>query len=212
MAIQRGKRNLPDMVGLAALVKGDIVPKPDGIIVSDLPLKPLPACARALSILAIFSLWACADPVHDQEVAALGPEKSGVRTGPLHRPGQPCVLCHQLGSDDPFTVAGTVYATPDKTVPLTMVKVQLVDSQGSRLATFTNCAGNFFVRPFEWKFQYPIWVTLAAEDQLIDMESPIYRDGSCATCHVDPKNPTSAGHVFLLGDETDTLPAGYYCR
>ena len=53
----------------------------------------------------------CYDPVHDQEVAALGGEAPGVSPGPTHRPGQPCNVCH--GGVGPanlrFSVAGTVY-------------------------------------------------------------------------------------------------------
>ena len=41
-------------------------------------------------------------------------EAPGVRRGPLHRPGQPCLLCHDgaLGDPQRFTVAGTVFQTP----------------------------------------------------------------------------------------------------
>src|SRR5207249_3431097 len=37
---------------------------------------------------------ACGDPVHDDAVAALGPEAPGVRPGPTPRPGQPGLTCH----------------------------------------------------------------------------------------------------------------------
>ena len=52
------------------------------------------------------------DPVHDEQVAALGPEPAGESPGPLHRPGQPCLVCHGgLGpAHQSFSVAGTVFA------------------------------------------------------------------------------------------------------
>ena len=55
---------------------------------------------------------ATSNPVHDNEVAALGPEDPSVPPGPDHRPGQPCLVCH--GGSGPasaqFAVGGTVYA------------------------------------------------------------------------------------------------------
>jgi hypothetical protein len=47
----------------------------------------------------------------------------------------------------------------------------------------------------------------------LDMESPIYRDGSCAACHTDPLGPASAGHIFLLADTlAPPLPARFRCQ
>jgi hypothetical protein len=155
---------------------------------------------------------ACADPVRDQAIAALGGEAQGVGRGPLHRPGQPCLVCHDSGEASAFSVAGTVYARAESRIPLNEVAIQLVDSSGRRFNAVTNCAGNFFVRPSDLAVHYPLWVTMAVGAQNIDMESPVYRDGSCAACHTDPKGPTSAGHVYLLLDESADLPARHYCR
>jgi hypothetical protein len=168
----------------------------------------------SLLIVITLAMTACADPVRDQEIAALGPETPGVKRGPLHRPGQPCLLCHDAtgNRDTPFAVAGTVYATADKPTPLNNVQVKLTDSAGQQFTVRSNCAGNFYVSPHVFSPHYPLWVTVAAEDQSIDMESLVYRDGSCASCHTDPKNPSSAGHVFLLDDPTVMLPPGYYCQ
>ena len=61
---------------------------------------------------ALVALAAC-DPVHGDAISALGPEAPDVRQGPLHRPGQPCLLCHDgaLGDPQRFTIAGTVFET-----------------------------------------------------------------------------------------------------
>jgi hypothetical protein len=169
---------------------------------------------RLVIICSLFALaLGCDDPVRARAIAALGPEAPGVRPGPLHRPGQPCLLCHDPSGDrDPaFSVAGTVYRESDERQPLNVVTVHLVDADGRAFSAPTNCAGNFFVSPDEYTPRYPLWTTLQAEDQTIDMESPIYRDGSCASCHTDPKSPTSAGHVFLLDQPAD-LAARHLCR
>jgi hypothetical protein len=89
--------------------------------------------------------------------------------------------------------------------------VVLQDAAGHTQTTATNCAGNFMLRPDELTLQYPIWVTVQAAGQTIDMESPIYREGSCASCHADPLGPSSAGHVFLLANPQD-LPARFHCQ
>ncbi len=55
-----------------------------------------PALLVAVAVLATLAVGgACGgDPVHDEEVAALGPEPGGGAPGPEHRPGQPCLVCH----------------------------------------------------------------------------------------------------------------------
>ena len=77
--------------------------RPGSLLALSLPLATL--------VMASWGAISCYDPVHDQEVAALGGEAPGVPQGPLHRPGQPCNVCH--GGIGPanlrFSVAGTVY-------------------------------------------------------------------------------------------------------
>jgi hypothetical protein len=169
--------------------------------------------SRSLLSLAL-GCWvaACSDPVRDEVVAALGGETEGVPVGPLHRPGQPCLACHDGGKGPVFSVAGTVYSRATDTLPLNRITVQMVDTDGRPFNATTNCAGNFFVRPSEFTPHYPLWVTLAVGTQKIDMESPVYRDGSCASCHTDPKGSASAGHVYFLLEDDPDLPAPNHCR
>ena len=137
----------------------------------------------------------------DRAVEALGAEAPGVPTGPSHRPGQPCGLCHsEAGKAAPFALAGTIYVDAHSLTPIDDVIVTLVNSFGQRFSTTTNCAGNFIVRPGEYSLYAPTWVSLQREEVLREMETPIYRDGSCAGCHDDPLGPASAGHVFLIDD------------
>jgi hypothetical protein len=168
---------------------------------------------RAVVLALGLSCWtACGDPIRDQAVSALGGEERGVEPGPLHRPGQPCLVCHDSHEASAFALAGTIYARAAGRVPLDRVKVLLTDSSGKNFEATTNCAGNFFLRRLREDPKYPVWVTLAVDDKKIDMESPIFREGSCAACHTDPIGPASAGHAYFLLDEDADLGPEHYCR
>jgi len=119
---------------------------------------------RTFSVtLTALATLACSDPTHDAAVAMLGPEATGVDPGPLHRPGQPCLVCH--GGEGPasatFVTAGTVYVNPytaGTTVyaPQFPGSVHLVDATGSAFSASTNEVGNFYVAPDEWSPMFPL--------------------------------------------------------
>jgi hypothetical protein len=98
--------------------------------------------------------------------------------------------------------------TPTPT-PLSDALVLLIDARKRTYKSATNCAGNFFVMKPDFDPQFPVWVSIQFGTgggmplPPHAMTSPIYRDGSCAGCHVDPAGVDSAGHVFLA----DVLPA-----
>src|SRR5437762_1056198 len=81
----------------------------------------------------------CGDPVRDDGIASLGPEQPGVRRGPTHRPGQPCLLCHDDGEATAFSVAGTVFADANSTAPVGGVAVYLIDATAAVFTVSTNC-------------------------------------------------------------------------
>jgi hypothetical protein len=144
---------------------------------------------------------ACVDETHEEEVAALGPEQSGVPPGPTHRPGQPCLTCH--GGSGPaktqFSLGGTVYETEGQTMPSVGSEVLVEDIEGNLWTTSpTNSAGNFFVLLSDFAPHYPAQPTVIPEDgaQSILMTTHIARDGSCADCHSDPAGSASAGPVY----------------
>jgi hypothetical protein len=159
----------------------------------------------ALIVVAI-AIAACADPVHDAEVAALGPEDPSVPKGPLHRPGQPCLLCH---SD--FSVAGTVF-NDDLVTPFDGAVITLTDADENQTTATTNAAGNFYVLESDWKPVFPIGsftddagnavvgVSIVGSDPSnpAQMMTHIGRDGSCASCHFG-SGPTSStpGPVYV---------------
>jgi len=162
---------------------------------------------RAAFLLSLFPLTAfvaasACDPVTDDEIAALGPENPAVRRGPEHRPGQPCLVCHDGAIGDPpaFSVAGTIYDLPLSTVGLSNATVTLVDSVNSQYKSPpTNDAGNFYATPSDWNPVFPI-VSINVNGAAAVMHSQIARNGSCAYCHFDPAGPTSPGHVYVVLD------------
>ena len=160
-------------------------------------------CAGAIGLT-----FGCSDPVVDDAIDALGPEAPGVPEGPLHRPGQPCVLCHSSSGpgDLEMSFGGTVYQYPGDPRPLAGAFVDFIDSTGATYTTATNCAGNFFVQPADYSPHFPVWVTLRYGGVPVEMSSPIFREGSCAVCHVEPKTVDSAGQVYFAPDPSFLFP------
>ncbi len=163
----------------------------------------------AFALLAASAVAGCQNPVHENEVAALGDEAPGVGPGPTHRPGQPCLVCH--GGEGPgktqFALAGTVYQIPIATVGMNGVTVKMTDVGKAVTTTTTNSAGNFYVASSDYSPTYPVDVELDDGTLTNPMLTHIGRDGSCASCHFDPAGATSHGHVYLVGELTD-LPDG----
>jgi len=155
--------------------------------------------AMATAMSAALALGAACDPVKDDKVTSLGGETQGVRTGPLHRPGQPCTACHDgaLGDPPEFSVAGTIFSAADNTVALAGATVTITAADGKTYATTTNAAGNFYVTPTDFAPKYPVRVSVASGGVTVTMQSHIGWAASCATCHVDPPGPDSPGHVYF---------------
>lgn len=165
-----------------------------------------------LLVYAIGLSLASCDPVLDDAVAALGPETPpGVHPGPLHRPGQPCLLCHDGAFGDPraFSVAGTVYQVPSTLEPAVGATIILTDSTGSGPPEppVTNAAGNFYIQAQEWTPVFPLQVVIQpSQGPPVFMWSQIeggseVLGGACATCHKDPAGPDSPGHLCLTLDD-----------
>ena len=156
--------------------------------------------ARLVVCLAAFAAG-CGDPVRSGAISALGGETPGVPKGPLHRPGQPCTVCH--GGEGPastqFSVAGTVFEFPTEPTPLVDGVVELEDSTGKIFYTGTNCAGNFFVGIDDFLPNWPLFVKVIFANDETPMSSPIYREGSCAACHKNPPSASTLGQVYFSG-------------
>lgn len=156
------------------------------------------ALSIAVLLGATAALPGCEDPAKEAEIAALGGEAFGVPIGPLHRPGQPCTVCHDGDTAREFAIAGTVYWQLDARAPAPGTQVDMVDEEGNKQSALTNCAGNFFIYPEDLRVSYPYWVTLSAEGASgITMDSPVNGSGSCATCHKKTFSTRSTGRVYL---------------
>lgn len=164
------------------------------------------ACHVAFSFC-VLCVAAC-DPVLERGITALGGEAPGVHPGPLHRPGQPCLLCHDGAPGDPqeFSVAGTAFRTASDEQAAVGARVQLKAADGSSFTLVSNRAGNFFIEPRTWNPVYPLQVSIDYESQTVSMVSNIGRDGACAGCHVDPAGPDSPGHVFAIATDAGVPP------
>jgi hypothetical protein len=156
---------------------------------------------RLLFFALALTLVAC-DPVHADAVDALGDETPGVRKGPLHRPGQPCIVCHDGALRDPpaFSVAGTIFVDADSLVAADGATVTLTDSDEKTIDLTTNQAGNFYASPSQFTPTYPMTVEVRYRGVRVPMTSKIGRDGSCGGCHTDPAGPTSPGHIYIPPD------------
>jgi hypothetical protein len=147
--------------------------------------------ARALALVALLGC----DPVRSDAVAALGGEAPGVPHGPTHRPGQPCLVCHNN-----FAVAGTVFLDAIDRKGANGIVVHLTDSQDTAFDATTNEVGNFFVRTEQYHPVYPMKVELRYANMTVKMVSDVGRNGACGSCHFDPPGPGSPGHVFAPAD------------
>lgn len=165
------------------------------------------AASAAFVCLAAAAIAGCQDATHDQEVAALGGENPAVPQGPLHRPGQPCVVCH--GGAGPasqvFSVAGTIFlyeADPNQGANGAVVQMQ--DAKGSAWHVATNSAGNFFVLASDWTPTYPMTVPSVSQGNSMQLMSTLdNRAGSCASCHGLQPGPDSVGPVYVVGPAPD---------
>jgi hypothetical protein len=174
-------------------------------------LKNLKYMYFAIVAGAALSFASCGDPVHDDDVASLGPEDPKVLPGPLHRPGQPCLVCH--GGRGPakasFSMAGTIYqalqdanGNPSR-LPLEGAVVALTDATAKKHSETTNAAGNFLVHADDFTPSYPVHVQISFNGTSASMSTHIGRDGSCAGCHHDPEGTQSPGHIYLVLSEGD---------
>jgi hypothetical protein len=163
--------------------------------------------APLLGALLATALLGCEDPTRALAVTELGPEQVGVPLGPLHRPGQPCLTCHDGATARAFSVAGSVDHALDAATPSPGALVRLADNAGGRATAAANCAGNFFLLPEDFTPIYPLWVSLEVDEYEIAMDSPINTEGSCAGCHTATPSPRSPGRVYVF-ESASEAPAG----
>lgn len=151
--------------------------------------------------LALAGFASCIDPIHQRNVEDLGGEQDGIRPGPRHRAGQPCLVCHggQGPGEPDFSFGGTVYETEGATTPAPNVVVRITDAKGREVTRTTNDVGNFYVRREELDPAFPAKVKLERGKDTAEMGSVIGGTGSCADCHVGAGGPSKVPRVYLKG-------------
>jgi hypothetical protein len=152
------------------------------------------------TILAMAWITGCGDPAKSDAQAALGNEVSGVRQGPLHRPGQPCLVCHTGDSGDPpeWSIAGTVYLTKNANTPAAGAVVSVTDANKVTKTYKTNAAGNFYEQADRFKPKYPLQsISVTYNDSSKNMNSLVNGSGSCATCHVGDGNARKLPRIYV---------------
>ncbi|MEO6420619.1 MAG: hypothetical protein ABIP39_14490, partial [Polyangiaceae bacterium] len=132
---------------------------------------------RVLVLLAVVAVaFAACDPVHSRKVASLGDEAPGGGPGPTHRPGQPCLECHDGSIGPDFSVAGTIFESADSPLPAVGATVILQSSDGSPPhEKSTNSAGNFYMTAGEYQPVYPMKVSVRFGPTTVKMASTIGR-------------------------------------
>ena len=146
----------------------------------------------------------CMDPTVADAVAALGGETPGIRRGPTHRAGQPCLVCHSsdgAGNTPYMSLAGTIYQRRDKDIPAPGATVQITDATGTTRYGRANCAGTFYFTENDWTPVFPLDVVVNPGEPLEQpMLGKVSREGSCSHCHVAPASADSPGQVFVDDD------------
>jgi len=131
-----------------------------------------------------------------------------------HRPGQPCLVCHSAGYNpggSVFVLGGTIFerASNADNQGLEGARVNFQDAEGHEFTAITNRTGNFMVEvksdltnpeqwsrgrlKIPWEPVFPLTVAVVSNGVDKSMESQIWREGSCATCHYSSE--TGVDHV-----------------
>jgi hypothetical protein len=91
------------------------------------------------------------------------------------------------------------------TVPAVGVEVHVLDGAGRLTVLTTNAAGNFMLQQQTYEPKYPLWVKLFYNGLSVPMNTRVFRDGSCASCHGPEYGTDSAGEVHLVTDQYSEL-------
>lgn len=145
------------------------------------------------------SVAACTDPLHDAAVEALGPEEPAVPAGPLHRPGQPCLTCHEDRgpADTRFSFAGTVFTTPEGDAPVCGATIRITNADGAAWDVRSNSAGNFYVYSDDFEARFPARTTVRTALGETVMRTDMNRSGSCGECHRGVPSRDTPGAVWV---------------
>lgn len=126
---------------------------------------------------------------------------TALTTGASMLPGRACINCHKTGgqaAEQPFTVAGTVFAgfgdACDKG-GVAGATVEILNASGSvQLTLTTNAVGNFYS---ESMVTFPIRARIKATGKTTQEMSTPQQSGNCATCHAKPGLSGAPGRLYI---------------
>ena len=142
---------------------------------------------------------------------------AGWSGSPVMDPGLDCLTCHSAGSSTscstspcraawrPWSLAGTVYGSPDAGTADGVAGVQVVvtDSTGKTLTLVSNAAGNFYTaEPLSFPLA-SLMVQNGKHRMAMNLDPSIAMPpqiGSCNLCHTQPPAFTAPGRLFVPGD------------
>jgi hypothetical protein len=163
------------------------------------------------------------DPVHRAGVNNLGAEQGNLYPpeSEYHRPGEPCALCHSKAgpASSEFVLGGTIFWGPDRyDRRVDQAYVRIGGPDKTTRCFVTNCNGNFFVRPEDYKnLKFPLLVSVERVNnpggkgpndeksiRVRRMSSHIGREASCSTCHIlGLRDFGSPGQIRMYDTESE---------
>lgn len=114
--------------------------------------------------------------------------------GSTMRPGEACINCHGPSADTTFTLAGTIYPTPnepDDCVGATTANVVVIDANGTSHTYNPSSSGNFYT---EDDVPGPFTVMVVNGATTKQMKTPI-SNGDCNSCHTANPQPGQPGRI-----------------
>lgn len=159
-------------------------------------------------LIALPLVVGCLEPTADDRARDELPGEGRDHENEFHRPGQPCLLCH-----NEFEVAGTVFLRAEDATGLDGAEVVITDDDDREIVARTNRAGNFLVVVSDDRDTenlragmvrvplpptFPLSIEVRHAGHVTPMETQAWREGSCAGCHKPALGADSVGPVFLL--------------
>lgn len=113
--------------------------------------------------------------------------------GPVMRPGEDCLRCHNGQRAKPWTVAGTLYADPKAAVGQGVegIAVTVTDANGKSIALISNGVGNFYTAE---PLTPPFVAMIDRNGQQIAMTA--HNAGGCNSCHSNPSANSAPGRLY----------------
>lgn len=157
--------------------------------------------AAQLGVVALGVIVGCSGEAGDSSPGA-------ATTGPLMRPGDNCLRCHNdtgtVGAPT-WSAAGTLFPSfaADPSEGVADAVIRIADRDGTVVELTTNEAGNFYTAE---PLLPPLHVTLIQGDRTLEMPVPAPA-GSCNACHSLPSVGGAQGRIAIVEAAADASRA-----